>query len=253
MTGPDARTAPLRCTTTVLAEVLLDRRVVVVDVDRRFRQGGREVAGDRIVHGLPHQTPVLGGEAQTPAHRLEVLLAGPALDVEVRQAPLQRDPCAMAAVLLACDVVVALGRLQADVARARVDHHPHHATGIDLQFDEVVAASQRAELALGPGHLLAQDRDVGDVVEQVGAARLAAVVPVEALRHGPLDVAEDSVAQRRQLLGGDTGLPRAHPASDVEADGVRDDLPLGGEDSADRHAEADVGVGHERDVADRER
>ena len=54
-----------------------------------------------------------------------------------------------------------------------------------------------------------------------------------------------------QVGGGEVGADGGHAAADVDADAGRDDRALGGDDRADGGAEAEVGVGHQGDVARR--
>ena len=85
---------------------------------------------------------------------------------------------------------------------------------------------------------------------QRSALRADAVVALaDAGRDRPLDAAEQRLERVGQLVLGDVELGGDHAAADVDADRGRDDRALGRDDRADGGADADVGVGHEGDVA----
>ena len=64
-----------------------------------------------------------------------------------------------------------------------------------------------------------------------------------------LDAAEQRLERVGQLVLGDVELGGDHAAADVDADRRGDHRALGRDHRADRGADADVGVGHEGDVA----
>ena len=64
----------------------------------------------------------------------------------------------------------------------------------------------------------------------------------------PLDPGHKRLERVGQFGGVEIRLDRDHPASDVDADGGGDDRVPSRDDRADGGADAQVGVGHERDV-----
>ena len=85
---------------------------------------------------------------------------------------------------------------------------------------------------------------------QRSALRADVVVALaDAGRDRPLDAAEQRLERVGQLVLGDVELGGDHAAADVDADRRRDHRALGRDHRADGGADADVGVGHEGDVA----
>ncbi len=113
----------------------------------------------------------------------------------------------------------------------------------------MVAATERADLARCLVQFDSQNGSIRYLVEDVGAMSLAALVPMEPLRHRALDLVQNLIAVREQVVDSDIRAPRADAAADVEPDGVRYDLAFRREDTADGHPEPDVRIGHERHVS----
>ena len=141
-----------------------------------------------------------------------------------------------------------------------MQEHPHAVLLVQAQFDEVVAATEAAQL-LAPlrGVVEVDAAGVGrafqdaDALGSVGVVDLAVVL---ARRQG--DGADDLVAQDRQVdalevVGGVAGTGGDHATPDVDANGCRDDGTDGGDDSANGGPLTGVSVGHEGDVRADER
>ena len=79
---------------------------------------------------------------------------------------------------------------------------------------------------------------------------LLLLVVVAAERYLPADASEQLFADYvgSEAVDANIGLDGAHAASDVDSYGVWHYNALGGEHSADGHAFASVGIGHEGDV-----
>jgi hypothetical protein len=137
-----------------------------------------------------------------------------------------------------------------------VEHDEDPALGIALQLEEVVPRAERAELVdrpIEPGRLdrlrsLEPDLDQGGLA--IDRLRLRA----HAHRDAGSNLIEDGAELgRAQGVDRQVGLDQGDPAADVDADAVGHDRAVGEQHAADLHAVARVGVGHERDVMDRER
>ena len=137
-----------------------------------------------------------------------------------------------------------------------MQHHPHALLFVEAHLDEVVAAAERAELLrpvrLAP-HALA---DAGMLLQdprQVFLERLGRIAPVvvlaEAHRHVAGDLSEHPIqAFLIQIISGKGKASCHHAAADVHADRRGDDGVLRWDHRADRCANAEVHVGHRRDV-----
>jgi hypothetical protein len=75
------------------------------------------------------------------------------------------------------------------------------------------------------------------------------VTLADACRNRALDRSEQTVQVVGKIARGDVRGNRRHAAAEVDADRGRDDGAVGWDDRADGGAHADMGIGHERDVA----
>ena len=107
-----------------------------------------------------------------------------------------------------------------------MQHNPDKAFLIALQFDEVVAAAQRADL-LGGGHILTfhHCRLLDVEILRHKCFILSGFVMLHTHRDALADIAHDDLAQRllREVLHTERTLHRAHSATDVNPDRIRDD------------------------------
>ncbi len=83
----------------------------------------------------------------------------------------------------------------------------------------------------------------------VGVAGHSVVALADAGGNRLFDATEERLERVGQRVLGDVELGGDHPAADVDAHGRGDHRVLGRDDRADGGAQADVGVGHEGDVA----
>ena len=245
-----ARMAPLRVIHRRRASDLLELGVVVVAVDLVGRMD------------LPPELRLeltMGGHEQLPSVLTRVPLGPPQIadvGVELGRALLEPgelrilEPRAESLVQAPGDLRVQRGELVPAPTRPGVQQDPDDALLVDGQLDEVVARAQRAELgrrSIGVCQRLRR-RMFGEPLERV-RRRLA--VPVSESRGHAASHAIDPPVQApvRQLVDPQIEPTGGHAAPDVDADRRRDHRGLGRDHRPDRRAHAEVGVGHEGDVA----
>jgi hypothetical protein len=151
----------------------------------------------------------------------------------------------------------------AERAGTRVEHEPDITVGVDLDLKEMIRPTKRPELPVGSladPRALAVDGASRLVPLAEDCAVLSTLVTpsslVTALRKSHRDPAVDPLACFADRPGAELAcsqrrLRRDHPATDVDAHGVRDDGVLGREHGADRHAVSLVRVRHHGDAPGR--
>src|SRR4051794_26830773 len=126
---------------------------------------------------------------------------------------------------------------------------------IEANLDVVVAGSERPELLDGTLLLLGREglstpalrMVIGEPAFRRRSPSIVAVT--DACRDAPLDLAKQWIEAVRELIGAEVGFHSDNAATDVDTDGGGDDRVLCRDDGADGGADAEVGVGHERDVS----
>ena len=243
----------------VLAEVPLALREVVVAVDPLLLLHGRaDPVGELAHHPVHHLLAVEQGESLRPAELGDVAVElGRALDQVGEVGVRQRDPPRLHRRL--GDLDVRLGDLVADAPAARVQEQPDRVRLVEADLDEVVAAAQRAELQLPVAGVRRRvEAGLGCQRLELGDARLGgrddlAVVGAGRGRHGPLDLLAQGPAVGRQVGRRELRAHGDHAAADVDADGGRHHGAERRDHRPDGGAEAQVGVGHQREVREYER
>ncbi len=117
--------------------------------------------------------------------------------------------------------------------------------GEDAEFDEVIAAAAGAELGPGAVPVLSGDRAEGPIGLEDGVVAAALEGGADAEAGFGLDGADEMFAAAFEVAHGEVEHGEFHAARDIDADGIGDHGVVGGEDSPDGEAVADVGVGHE--------
>ena len=145
------------------AEMALQRRVVVGDVDGLGEKDRGAAALQDILDPLQHQAPVGPGEFDAVAHLLQVARGHRGIEKEKGQLPVDGLAAALFAADLDGQVVVVVGHLVAEIAAAGMDHDPDMAVVRLLDLDEVVAAAEGADLAQGMVELAADDGQRFDI------------------------------------------------------------------------------------------
>ncbi len=146
---------------------------------------------------------------------------------------------------------MALRQLVSDAPAAGVQHDPDRVALVEAHLEEVVSRAERAELRRGLRLLLrAQLHAVAVGLHPlVRHTRRPAVAPTDAGRNHRAERADERVEVVRQLRCGEAGLHGDHSAADVDTDSRRNHRILSRNDRTNRRAHADVGIGHQRDVA----
>ena len=149
---------------------------------------------------------------------------------------------------------------EAQIARPGMQHDAKLSLIVRLQFDEMVAAAERADLIGGIVQFLHQFlrhrvlflgchslKEAGDRF-----TLLFFLMVLEAGRDIPQDVARDRLGQlpvRRldfdQPFDRDVRLDKTHPAADIHPDRIRNDDLFGSDDAPDRHAVAGMRIRHQ--------
>ena len=145
-----------------------------------------------------------------------------------------------------------------------MQHGPDVAGLIKANLDEMVAGSQRAEVAgvvarQCLGVLLGNPAVAGaeiifpkppNVVGNIppSAAVVGPAIVGAPVRDGCFDCRTKSRKVIRQIARGEACLDRHHAAADVHADRCRDDRALGRNHRADRRSHPPMAVGHDREV-----
>lgn len=163
------------------------------------------------------------------------------------------DPVLLAVALRGLDVL--LRNLVTHAARAGVQEQPDAVFFVEAELDEVVAAAQAAQLLTPVLRMAEIHAGVLGQLRELARAGLCARVHDPAVVvsgrewNGVFDrgaqVLESEVLDIRACEVGPHGN---HAATDVHADGRRDDGTQRAEDGADRGALAKVGIRHERHV-----
>jgi hypothetical protein len=147
----------------------------------------------------------------------------------------------------------------ADTSAARMQHHPNAVRFIQADFDEVVAAAERAEL-VRPARLLADalldSRVLLDDAAQAfleAPRRMVAHIAVVMLPETHRDIAahlvEDFLERALvEIVARERKARRHHAAADVDPHRRRDDGAHGGDHRAHRGADAEMHVRHGGDV-----
>ncbi len=242
------------------AEVVLALHVVVMAVHRRLlRLELRQAVAHLVQHARHHRLAVHTRVVLRPRDRFDVLVEQRLAFEEEREVAIGHVETEHALLQLATRQ---FDEVRADEvagsARTRMQHHPHAIGLVQADLDEVVAAAERADLAIELVRTdlrmlladLRQPRDeVGLLQRRLHAVGNPAVLAARTV--ADRDAALDGVAQQRQVVGQVVGSQRranrGHAAADVDADRGRDDRALRRHDRSHRRADAQVHVGHHRD------
>src|SRR5207244_10212752 len=141
-----------------------------------------------------------------------------------------------------------------DPSAPGVELGPDDVTLVETHFDVMVAGAERPQLFDRASLLLRRERVPTPPLRMVlGEPTFRCHAPsVVALTYPGWDATLDLVKQWVEAVGEilrtEVGLDCDHSASDVDADGGGDDRVPGRDDRADGGSDAEVGVGHERDV-----
>ena len=192
------------------------------------RQGGAQ----RIEHQLEHLGAVLGRIVLRPPEGLDVEFERPGALAQIRKVPVRQLRIQRQQLLAGERDEVAADPIP-NPARARVEHHPHAVALVETELDEVIAATEGADLALPRIRVLrhpSQGRHLVDkgVVALVQArdavlAHAALVMHVEADRHPRLDLRSHPAERVRQRVRIEREPGRDHPAADVHPHRGRND------------------------------
>ena len=148
-----------------------------------------------------------------------------------------------------------------------MQHHPNLHRLVEAELDEVVAGPERPQMgeAIGLFQLRILGGDAGEALGEArpglddrrrrvapGAGIALAAPDLSAMRHGALDRGTDPPQPVRQVARHQRGARRHHPAADIDPDRGRDHGTLGRDDRADGGTDADMDIGHGRDMAEHE-
>jgi hypothetical protein len=149
----------------------------------------------------------------------------------------------------------------AHAARARVQHEPDEARFVQAHLDEVVARAQRPQMldVVGLRELRVVTAQLGELRLELSPRRVhragrllprtgVAAAGLAAVRHRALDGRAQRAQVVGQVLGRQRGLAGDHAAADVHAHRGRDDGAQRRDHRAHGGADAEVHVGHGRDV-----
>ena len=248
---------------------MLQRGVVVVAVDlsgemRLCVRTPDDLCREDLTDLLQHGCAVFVCEIHAELHPFEIASAFIGIDRQEGQIPCGIDCRMPFCIQRRRNLIEILPDDVAEMPAAGVEHDAAHAGFILLQFDEMVAAAERAGLEVSFIEL-GEQRTVCLIflhlrlcaVENGG--RLRGLIVRKTGRNIPQDAAADALKERAasgdclpQELHGDVCLHKAHPAADINADCVGDDGTLTGDHTADRHTLARVGIGHQCDMLERE-
>ncbi len=216
-------------------------------------------------HAAHHHLAVGLRELLRPAHRADVVAEVLRAFLEIGEVRVGQVGLVLHRVLLRQFDEHGADRV-AHAARTRVQHEPHETHFIQADLDEVVARPERAQVLVVVGvlQLRVVAADLGEVglefrpgrVDHLGRVLPRADVAAlgrAAVRHGGLDRGTQRAQVVRQVLGAQRGLAGHHPAADVDADRGRDDRLQRRDHRAHRRADAQVHVGHRRDVLEHDR
>ena len=242
----------------------LPRHVVVMAIDR-FAVGveRRQMPAQRLDDERHHAAPVRHRVILRPVDRLDIV-------VEEFRALAEVGEIAVGQVHVVALHVAPRGRDEmtakhvADAARTGMQHHPRAILGIEANFDEMIAAAQRTQLA-DPGarelalHLHHFRMLFDDAVEPLrqrtrrpgmgAAVRLLVIVLTEADRHRILDRTAHLRQRIGQVFRRKREPYRVHAAADVHPDGGGNDRALRRNHAAHGRADSSVDIRHGRDVS----
>ena len=240
----------------VLVEVVLPHGVVVRYVDHRFELRVRICLPYHSTDALHHQAAVAQGELHAVVHLVPVLVSLLGLHRQEGHVDFRSNRGEPAAVHHLRLLVVEAAHLSPEVAGAGVYHHPEGAFNVFLKLDEVVAASESADLLLRRLILAFHNQKAVDVESLRHLCLiLGLLVMVEPEGNLLPDSAQDLLAEH--LLGDVLHLQGClhgtHPASYVNTHRVRDDDSLRGENTAYGHPLTSVHIRHEGQVMEDER
>ncbi len=218
--------------------------IIVVDVDLPSKFNPRQDVSDLFAKRGHHARAVFAGIVERKVHFADVRLPFFAFD---------RQPGEIGAggleIQFLRDTVMVFGHFEPEIAGAGMNHQPDKVVVATLDFEEVVAAAKRAEVAQGqiPRMCIGPVRSA--IFFKTRPLLRRAVSMALPHRNGAFDVVEDA-AHRGILQGvrGIIGLHGDHAAADIHADGVGNNRLFAGNHAADGHAAADVTVGHKSNV-----
>ncbi len=126
--------------------MVLPSGVVVGDVDVGLELHVGQGVGKHLFDTFHHQAAVAVGKGDAVAHLVPVAVEFRCLQRQERQLYARLHFAEIHLVENLRTFVVVVAHLFAEVARAGVDHYPQPSFTVFLQFNEMVAASQRSHL-----------------------------------------------------------------------------------------------------------
>ena len=233
--------------------------VVVVAVHRQlFQLELRQAVAHFRQHPRHHRLAVFAGVILRPRHRFHVLIEQRLVLHEECEVLVGQMKAQHAVGQLLTRPLDEIGADQvAGAARAAVQHHPDRIGFVQADLDEVIAAAQRADLAL---QLVGTDAPMGlldrfQARHQPGlcnargdAVRKLTVFATTAIahRHAALDAGAQLGQVVGQIVGTQRGAHCGHATADVHPDRGRDDGAAGRDHRAHGCTLAQVHVGHHR-------
>src|SRR5580700_3900863 len=118
-----------------------------------------------------------------------------------------------------------------------MNEEPDRAVGVPVQFEEVISATKRAEVAGGQGlaGVLQGSRREAGSEQVVGYGDASSSMGRLSCRNGTPERSNQTFkCSQFQTVGPDPDPSGRHAASEVPSEGTRDDAPFRGEHAADR-------------------
>ncbi len=179
----------------LFVEVVLQRRIVMGDIDHLTEMQRGTVLLQDILDCFEHQAPVGLGELHAVAHLMEITLADLIRHRQGGQLSVGAAILAVPSVIVDGQTIVMVGHPETDIAAAGMDHEPDMAVVGLLDLDEMIAAAQGADLSQGVVEFFVDDRQLCDADTLFGlgheVGRPSVAVVVEAERNGLADGAQD--------------------------------------------------------------
>ena len=224
-------------------QTVLEFGVVVVAVDEETHVGDVlaaamvDIAPDGSYDALDHHATVVQRELQAERQVVDVVLTLGRINAQA-VVTFTRLP------VTGGELHVVRGDLVTDVARARVDDNPDAVLLVVTDLDEVVPATERADLLAG--RTLRDDlvlHELGDRAFVAPVQRL--LVVVEAGRHVTVNLVEDRLLIGFDVATVERGRDSAKATTNIVAHKTRDNYAFGCNDSADGQRVASVSVRHQ--------